>query len=68
MLVIDAQTGRDAGALEHRAVTLPLRGRVEDHVIGERDELAHLAIGVGRGVGMDLATELFARESCFGHG
>ena len=66
MLVVDAQAGRDARALDCRAMSPPLRGRVEHDVIGERDELAHLAVGICGRVGVDFAAELFACEPRLG--
>lgn len=71
VLVVDPEAARDRapGAprlLDRGAVALPLPGRVEHDVIGQRDQLADLAVGVRRGVGVDFAAELLARQPGLG--
>src|SRR5678815_5387536 len=71
VLVVDPQAARDrpAGApllLDRPAMAAPLARGVEHDVVGERGGLADLAVGVGRGVGVDLAAELLARQPRLG--
>src|ERR1051325_4843534 len=52
---LQAPAGGDP--VQRRAVAAPLRGRIEHDVIGERHQLAHLAVGVRGRVGVHLAAE-----------
>jgi len=59
----EAQTARDAGRLVGKA--LQLADGIEDNLVGIRNHLVDLVIGIGNGVGMGFTAEFLAAKTDF---